>query len=184
MPTILTHAVVPLAIGLGLGRGLVPARLLAAGVAASILPDADVLAFRLGIAYSHELGHRGFSHSIAFALLLGLAAMACCHALRSTRDRAFGFVFLAALSHGLLDSLTSGGMGVALLWPLSDARFFAPWQVIRVSPLSLQQILGPRGAVVLASEFQWVWLPGALVGLLLAAGGRLRRTQASAARPH
>lgn len=36
---------------------------------ASVLPDADVLAFSFGIPYEHPLGHRGFTHSILFALL-------------------------------------------------------------------------------------------------------------------
>jgi inner membrane protein len=33
----------------------------------SIIPDADVIAFRFGIPYSHWLGHRGITHSIFFS---------------------------------------------------------------------------------------------------------------------
>ena len=46
MPTVLTHPAVPLAIGLGLGKDVVSAPLLIAGVAVSVMPDLDVLAFR------------------------------------------------------------------------------------------------------------------------------------------
>jgi inner membrane protein len=48
VPTILTHPAVPLAMAFGLGREVVSRRLLGAGVVASVLPDLDVVAFRLG----------------------------------------------------------------------------------------------------------------------------------------
>jgi len=50
MPTIVTHAAVPLCLGLGLGSRIIPPRLLLAGVAIAMLPDVDVLAFKLGVA--------------------------------------------------------------------------------------------------------------------------------------
>ena len=59
MPTILTHALIPLAAGVALGRKRLPPRLVGAGMLAAMLPDADVVAFKLGIEYAHALGHRG-----------------------------------------------------------------------------------------------------------------------------
>jgi inner membrane protein len=174
MPTIVTHAVVPIAIGLGVGRRYVSSPLLACGVLASILPDLDVFAFRFGVSYSNQLGHRGFSHSVLFALLLGLFAAAIARWLCTNRTAAFTFVFVAAFSHGLLDMFTNGGMGVALWWPFSEVRLFAPWQVIEVSPLSLLRVIGSRGLVVLWSEFKWVWLPAAVAACLLVLGVRTR----------
>ena len=56
MPTIVTHAAVPLCLGLGLGSRIIPPRLLLVGVAIAMLPDADVLAFKLGVAYGHVFG--------------------------------------------------------------------------------------------------------------------------------
>ena len=159
MPTLLTHPAVPLALGAGLGARVVPPRLLAAGVLGAVLPDADVVAFKLGIAYADAFGHRGASHSMTFALLLGALAAALARPLRTTPARAFAFVALATVSHPLLDAVTTGGLGVALLWPLSSERFFAPWQVIAVSPISLSRFLGERGLAVLRSEALWVWLP-------------------------
>ena len=167
MPTIITHAVVPLAIGLGLGTGAVSRRLLLAGVVASIMPDMDVVAFKLGIAYADAFGHRGASHSLAFALLLGLLALACAPALRTSRLAAFVFVTLSTLSHPVLDMFTDGGLGVAMWWPLASDRLFAPWRVIEVSPIGVTRFLTERGLAVLKSEFIWVWLPAIVAGITL-----------------
>ena len=166
MPTILTHPVVPLALALGLGRKRVSPRLLAAGAVVSILPDLDVVAFRLGIPYAAAFGHRGFSHSLLFALLVALAGASLYRPLRSRFGRAFLFLFCATASHGVLDALTNGGLGIAFLWPWSTDRFFAPVQVIEVAPLGLRRFLSARGTAVLWSELLWVWLP--LLGLALA----------------
>lgn len=170
MPTIISHAAIPLALGLGLGRSVVSTRLLLAGLVASALPDLDVVAFRLGIAYGDQLGHRGFSHSLLFAFLIGALAALLATRLNARRLIAFAFVFLATASHGFLDMLTNGGMGVAYLWPFSDQRFFFPDQVIEVAPLSLRRLFGPAGLVVAKSELLWVWLPatGIVCGLWLA----------------
>lgn len=164
MPTIFTHAVVPLAAGLALGRKALPPRLIAAGVVAAMAPDFDTVAFKLGIAYADQFGHRGATHSIVFALALGLFATACATWLRSGRLRAFAFVALCALSHPLLDALTNGGLGVALLWPASHERFFAPWRPIAVSPIGAG-FFSARSVAVLWSELRWVVLPLALTAL-------------------
>ena len=177
MPTILTHPAVPLALGLALGPALVPRRLLLAGVIAAILPDADVLGFKLGIAYAQDLGHRGVSHSLLFALLLGLVAMALAPWLRARRAAAFAFVAAAAASHGLLDMCTNGGLGVALFWPWSAARLFFPHHPIQVSPFSLSKVFGPDAMRLFGSELAWVWLPCLLAGLLIFAVRRSRHAR-------
>ena len=169
MPTVFSHTVIPLAVGLGLGQKVISTRLLLAGIAASTLPDLDVLAFRLGIAYSDLLGHRGFSHSLLFAIALGLLAALLVRYLKTRSLAAFAFVFLAAASHGLLDMLTNGGLGVAYLWPLSEQRFFFSEQPIQVAPLSLNRLFSNAGLAVAKSELLWVWLPASctLSALLL-----------------
>jgi inner membrane protein len=76
MPSIITHAAVPLALWCAADRGRIPPRLLVAGVIAAMLPDADVLAFALHIPYADAFGHRGASHSLLFAgVLAALAAV-------------------------------------------------------------------------------------------------------------
>lgn len=163
MPSIISHAVVPMAVGLALGRIVIPRRLLVAGIAAAMLPDADVLAFHFGVPYSHHLGHRGMTHSLVFALLLGMLAWTFSRQLTASPKYAFSFIFFATASHALLDMLTNGGLGVALIWPISDQRLFFPLGIIEVSPLSLRRFFSATGVRVLLSEFQWVWIPSAIV---------------------
>lgn len=168
MPTVFAHALVPIAIGLGLGSRRIPPRLLMAGAAAAMLPDADVVAFKFGIAYADALGHRGASHSVVFALLLGVLAALYRSPLRTRARTAFLFVACSGLSHPLLDMLTNGGLGVALLWPWSEQRFFAPWQVIEVSPFA-HRFFSARGVEVLWSEARWIGMPALLLMATLAA---------------
>lgn len=168
MPTIFTHVAVPLALGLALGRKALSPRLVAAGAFVSILPDFDTVAFKLGIAYADQFGHRGASHSLAIALAVGLLGAMVAPSLRTTRGRAFCFLAFCTASHPLLDALTSGGLGVALLWPWSHERFFAPWRPIAVSPIGAG-FFSARGVAVLWSELQWVWFPCAMLALQWAA---------------
>ena len=168
MPTVLTHPALPLAIGLGLGREIIAPRLLVAGVAASILPDLDVLAFRLGVAYSSPLAHRGLSHSLFFTALVALLGAGCHRLLKTRSSAAFLFLLVSTASHGILDAFTTGGFGIAFLWPFSNARYFAPYQVIEVSPIGVSRFLSSRGLSVLESELLWVWAPCIVLGVALA----------------
>lgn len=174
MTTILTHPAVPLAIALGLGLERISSRLLLAGVTASIIPDLDVLAFRIGIPYASAFGHRGFSHSLLLALVIAVVGAALARYLSSTPKRTFCFLFVAVASHGILDALTNGGLGVAFLWPFSNERFFAPVQPIEVAPLRLSRFLSPRGLSVLWSEVLWVWFPLLAAALGAIAARRFR----------
>ena len=158
MPSVFTHAAIPLALWCASERGRISGRLLGAGVAAAVLPDADVLAFALHIPYADAFGHRGASHSLLFAALLAVLATLFAQSLRAGRMQAAAFVFACALSHPLLDALTSGGLGVALWWPWSEQRLFAPWRPIRVSPFA-NGFFSARGVQTVLSELRWVWLP-------------------------
>lgn len=112
----------------------------------SLLPDLDVIAFRFGIPYAAPFGHRGASHSIGFAVIAAVVAWLLTRSWRSTLA-----LFAVVLSHPLLDALTDGGMGVALFWPFSDVRVFAPWTPIPVAPIG-KGMLSMRGAYVLLVE--------------------------------
>ncbi|HVL58372.1 MAG TPA: metal-dependent hydrolase [Burkholderiaceae bacterium] len=172
MPTVFSHVAVPLALGAGLGRRVVPRRLLVAAVAAAMIPDLDVIGWYFGVGWGSILSHRGFTHSIGFSLLL--AALACVAApwLHSGRALAAAFVGISALSHPLLDMATTGGYGVALWWPLSEQRVAAPpgWRVIEISPISIERFLSARGLRVLQSELAWVWLPAAALAASIGFG--------------
>jgi inner membrane protein len=116
MPTIITHGFVASLLGKGLAAGRVPPRFWFLSVLCSILPDADVIGFRLGINYEDLLGHRGLSHSLAFAIILSLVVTFLAFPQlppRSTRLVLFSYFFVVTASHGVLDAMTDGGLGVA-----------------------------------------------------------------------
>jgi membrane-bound metal-dependent hydrolase YbcI (DUF457 family) len=64
--------------------------------------------------------HHGFTHSILFALFLGLAAAGVVGARTVRSVVLFG---CAAVSHTSLDFLMTESRGVALWWPLTDHRY-------------------------------------------------------------
>jgi inner membrane protein len=174
MPTVLSHPVVAIALSPFL-RIRWPLAL--AGAACTVLPDLDTLGRHLGID-ALALAHRGPTHSLAFAAVVALLVAWLGRA--AWREvaiaKAAAFLFACAASHALLDMATDGGPGIALLWPLSDARLFLPWRPIEVSPLDAGRFFGPRGLEVLASELRWVWLPGIAIAAL--GWWRARRAEA------
>ncbi|MBO6504980.1 MAG: metal-dependent hydrolase [Kordiimonadaceae bacterium] len=159
MATIFTHALLPIAAKLTLPPGALPGKLVALAAAATMLPDLDVIAFAFGVPYADPFGHRGFTHSIAFALAIGFLCTGLAQKLNSQPKVIFWTMFLSVLSHPLLDSFTNGGLGVAWFWPFSDARYFMPWQPIEVSPIGIRGFFSSRGVQVLVSEFMWVIAP-------------------------
>lgn len=94
----------PVAIASCLGSRIVSGRLLAAAALASVLPDADVVGFKFGVPYEHMFGHRGFSHSIAFAVIIGRFGIFVAPKLNVSRVVAFFVLLVSTLSHGLLDA--------------------------------------------------------------------------------
>ncbi len=156
MPTILTHALVPLAAALALGPSRIAKPVLITGMVLAMVPDADVIAFKLGIAYADQFGHRGASHAVLVAAAIAALVTAILRPIRPCI--AFAFLFVSMASHGVLDAFTSGGLGPALLWPFSDARYFAPMTPIRVSPIGVG-FFSMRGVSVILSEAFWVWVP-------------------------
>ena len=160
MPTIMSHALLPLTAAAVLGPRRIARPVALAGAALAMAPDADVIGFRLGVTYADNWGHRGASHSLVFAALLTLILLALWPAARSRL--AAGFLFLSAASHGLLDTLTNGGMGVALLWPFDTTRYFAIWHPILVAPIGAR-FFTARGIQTLLAEAGWIWLPCLLI---------------------
>jgi inner membrane protein len=171
MPSIVSHPAIPLALVPLLPPELRTPSFICLGAVCSILPDLDVVTFRFGVPYGHVLGHRGVSHSLAFALFLS-ACLAWLVPMKAQPEQAsrrmlFGFLVLSTLSHGVLDALTNGGLGVAFFAPIDHGRYFFPWRPIRASPLSVSRFFSATGLQVLRSELHWVWLPAALLAGLL-----------------
>ena len=129
----------------------------------SMLPDADSLLLPW-IPYGDAWGHRGMTHSLAFAALAGTLAAIW---LRSRVKFPGGTLGLAATlaaitaSHGFLDALTDGGLGVAFFAPVDGTRYFLPVRPIPVSPITLNPF-DPWVWRVLAVEVLLLW-PWALL---------------------
>ena len=134
----------------------------------AVLPDADALGLAFGIPFYSMFGHRGITHSLAFALALALAVVALFFRDAPDRKALALFFFLVTASHGALDAMTNGGPGVAFFAPFSGARYFFPFRPIVVSPIRPGDFFSAWGLAVIESELLWVWLPAAsVVGVVL-----------------
>lgn len=177
MPSVISHPAVVFALGPVFARVGVAPRLWLVGAACSVVPDLDSIGFFSGVPYGSLLGHRGLSHSLLFALTLALGLAPLCRKVspKASLLAVTGFLFLCTASHGALDALTNGGLGVAFFSPFVQHRYFFPWRPIVVSPISISRFLAGRGVQVLWSELRWVVLPSLVTGivahLLLPRGG-------------
>ncbi|TGE20200.1 metal-dependent hydrolase [Hymenobacter elongatus] len=163
MASVFGHAL----LGATLGKLLLPSRpgwpwwLLAA--ACAVLPDADVVGFKLGVAYADLWGHRGLSHSVAAAAVVATILVLLIGWFRRGQHAASGrlwvLLFLATASHGVLDAMTTGGLGVAFWSPFAPERYFFGFRPIQVSPIGVSRFAGAAAWRVLRSEALWVGMP-------------------------
>lgn len=167
MPTSITHAIPAITVGLGLGKDYLSKRLILTGAFIACIPDLDLISVRFwGIAKDSIYGHRGYTHSIFFALILALIVSLFFY--KSGFKKAFIFLTFCAVSHGILDAFTEGGLGVALLWPMSDQRYYAFVQPIMNVGVSFRALyMTNRGLPIFISEFVWVWIPFLILGVML-----------------
>lgn len=166
MATLITHAVVATALGQAAGAELrKQPRFWVTTILCSMLPDVDVIGFGLGIHYGDLWGHRGMTHSLLFAVIAGCLAAVLLG--RSQRERWWlaAFLFVVTASHGALDAMTDGGLGVAFFSPVDPTRYFFPWRPIAVSPIGAGRFFSARGLHVLWTEICWVWGPALVLGL-------------------
>ncbi len=170
MPSIITHAIVGISSGLAISAGRAPKRFWAMSMICPILPDLDVLTFKLGIPYGNFWGHRGFFHSIFFAVLLGGVISTAFFRKEGIFSKSwlFYFVYFSVVSstHGILDALTNGGLGIALLSPFDNERYFFWATPISVSPISIKAFFGGKGIAILKNEILWIWLPSIVVAII------------------
>jgi len=181
-----THVVATSAIAAFFHRPRVPWHLWFAGALLAVAPDLDVITFRFGVKYADLLGHRGLTHSLlAAAVVSGLFVMlfyrSGAGALRA--KQVWLFLFLCMASHGVLDALTKGGLGVAFFAPFSDKRYFFPDRPLAVSPLSIKQFLTSRGLAILVNEMRWVWAPSIGLAATVLMYRSWRRPRRVTARP-
>ncbi len=171
MPSLLGHAVAGLAITSAFHREKLPRRTWALAAVCAMAPDLDWFVGFLHVHRGHAFNHRGAAHSLFAALLIATVVFF----LGFRRDqRRWGVglcLAVAAVSHGLLDACTSGGVGVALFMPFSDTRWACVWQPGWVAPLPMGHEHVHTFLASLWSEAFWIGLPA----LLMASWGRLIR---------
>jgi inner membrane protein len=171
MPTIITHAFTGFASGMAINNRSYPKGFLILAVLLPVIPDADVICFKFGIPYSHFLGHRGFFHSLFFSCVLGNIAgfILAWAGSRKWKQGIFyaGFLSFVTALHGVIDAFTNGGLGIALLSPFIEKRYFFPVTPIKVSPIGIKSFLDGRSIDILANEILWVWLPFICIALLI-----------------
>jgi len=171
MATIMTHAIAGYTIARVCVRKPVPPFYWVLAVLAPALPDLDTLGHKYGIRYQDCFGHRGALHSLLVAAFCALVLIAVFKLF--ARPRGFSLLkdcfwglFLGISSHGLLDALTNGGLGVAVFWPWSCQRYFFPVRPLEVSPLSVERFF-QQGIFIMKNEFYYVWIPCLAVLFLL-----------------
>ncbi len=180
MASLPTHAMAALGLGAFFYKPGIPKRVWVIGAVCSTIPDFDVIGFRFGIRYGDFWGHRGCTHSLVFAAVLAVAIviLGFHRGLPNiSRLSMWTYFFLATASHGLLDAMTDGGLGVAFFAPFDSHRYFLPWTPIRVSPIGIGRFFTSRGSAVLRSELLWIWVPA---GLLIVTAMLLRRRSPAA----
>lgn len=168
------HFAPAIALAVAIGPRTVGWRLTLAGAVFAVLPDADFALVTLGIdRYGGPYGHRGFTHSIGFALALGAFGALWAGPGRGRQLGAAAFLALCTLSHPWLDGLLDRGICNAWLWPLDDARICLDWRPVPMRGVPL------FGMERLRRELIWIGIPlvvSSLAAVWLRWGWRRLRT--------
>ena len=165
MPSAFSHAIAAAALGRTYNKNPLPLRFWVLSAGCAVLPDIDVLCKRFGIEYNDMLGHRGFTHSFFFAALIsGLLIFLWFRKPLPGISRMALFIlfFLATASHGILDAMVHGDLGVAFFAPFSNHRYFLPWRPVVSSPVGYG-FFSSAGITVLTNEFVWLWIPSLII---------------------
>ena len=165
MPSSIGHALAATAVGAVVLPTRMPRRVWLAGVVCAVLLDLDAIGRPFGRGDISWLGgHRALTHSIAFALVLGVVVS---RAVRLTADdpvsrtRLAAFLVLATATHGVLDAFSEYGLGVQFLAPFSTKRFHAPRLTFAGPWQEILWIWGPA-VMVMAAGFSWHRRPKSL----------------------
>lgn len=94
-----------------------------------VVPDLDLIGWPLGVSTFTLFGHRGVTHSIAFAVMLGVAVAGLLPGI-TRRERVIAGVvlILATVTHSVLDAMTTySPTGPAFWAPFSNERYRFSW---------------------------------------------------------
>jgi inner membrane protein len=175
MASAFSHVIVAVAMGKAFRNKELGWRELGLGTFCSVLPDLDVIGFPLGIQYGDLWGHRGMTHSVLFAALLAGMLVTLWYRGKPAIAMAgfYLYFFFCTASHGVLDALTNGGLGVAFFSPFDTTRYFFPIRPVLVSPIGITEFFSTYGIRILASEAIWIWLPSLAAVVVLRTAQRL-----------
>jgi inner membrane protein len=171
MASVYTHALVGLGMGkLGFSRPM-PVLFWILAALLPVVPDFDVFSSaRYGAIYAH----RGFTHSLLFAIFVGMIAAGATYRHFKIEFWALsGFFFLIVAAHGLLEACATGGSGIPFFWPV-DNRRFGPWGFLPFSDIGFE-IPNPRTSQAVRMEMLLVWLPTFLLVGAVVVVRRVRR---------
>ncbi len=184
MASAFSHAIVALAMGKAFQSKDLSWRELSLGALCSTLPDLDVIGLYFGIQYGDVWGHRGMTHSVVFAAPLAGILVGVWYRGKpaAAMTGLYLYFFLCTASHGVLDAMTNGGLGVAFFSPFDTTRYFFPVRPILVSPIGVSEFFSEYGVRILASEAMWIWLPSCVACLVLRVAQRLWTTKSVPAR--
>jgi membrane-bound metal-dependent hydrolase YbcI (DUF457 family) len=115
----------------------------------AVLPDLDVFVGRVLVAAAPALAHRGATHSLGAAVIVGMLVWLVLP--RGGRHfpplETAVAAAIACASNGLLDLLSAGGESVAVFWPILDALL---WHLAAHSRCAIR---------VLARHRAWLSVP-------------------------
>ena len=138
MPLPVAHGLLGASIIAALVRKPAPNRFSIPFLIGAALANAADLDFLLVAAFHSKAWHRGFSHSIAFAVFIVLLLIVLMGRNQLRNAVAYGLAFA---SHALLDFVTTkSGDGVALLWPFSSDKFAMGWWGLSEAPSKLTPV--------------------------------------------
>lgn len=174
MPSAVSHAFLGIAFGAAVSSRK---RIWAVSAACSALPDVDALAVKLFSPLSDMWTHRGFSHSLIFAFLVGLLVVSFGFTGRSLQRGSrqwwlfLLFFFATTASHGFADALNNGSIGVDFFAPFSSVRYLLPYRPIPGVGVAL--FFSLSGQSIFLREILWLWIPA--IALTRFYGGIRRR---------
>ena len=170
MPSPVAHSLV----GAGLVAAVLPRRAGRARywrwalVAGAVLANTADLDFLLVFVFRSRAWHRGFTHSLVFALVVFLCFLLALGRARAREAVAFG---LAYASHVLLDfATTRETRGVELFWPFSFDRLGLRWWGLSEIPSRL-----PPAEILKFLSLEFVLFAPPLLLLILLRRGVFRR---------
>ncbi|MDH3760763.1 MAG: metal-dependent hydrolase [Gammaproteobacteria bacterium] len=171
MATVFTHSLAALIIGKSLIDKKQSPGFWLSLVLCSLLPDIDVVGIKFGIAYGDFWGHRGFTHSLCFAVIVGFfIGLVFYRRLGIASPEWCKYVVLystVTASHGIFDAMTNGGLGIAFFAPFDNSRYFLPWTPVQVTRVGFYDFFSHKGFRILMSEGIFILTPMSVIYVIL-----------------